>query len=236
MSNHVLSPQIADPFEPYLQVIRDKRRLQVLQVAQFAIILVLSVGLFLMAMRPPHVIVKDRMSGDAPVISSSSSAPALDERDARIFFINMLKLRYGWTSLTVQRDLQAYMGQCLSTQREPEAEHFEGTIALAAGQGRTQMRRLEAWVAEGIQNTLVLPEDLAATRCLAQEDGAWTCTTRGTVVTQRQLPPFLDPAPAKKMVFLATLFPVRHTLQTPYGLVLARLQHFDPPEVRGDEP
>lgn len=232
MKDPILDPRIADPFEPYLQVVRDKRRLQVLQVVQFAIILVLSVGIFLTAMRPPHVIVKDRVDGAAPIVSRLATAVPIQEQDARIFFINMLKLRYGWSSLTAQRDLQSYMGQCLSSQRAPEEVHFHEVVASDTGDSRPATRRLESWIIEGIQNTLILPEDLTAIRCLAQEDGAWVCTARGTIVTQRQIPPFLEPAPAKKMVFLATLFPVRHTIQTPYGLVLARLQHFDPPSER----
>lgn len=229
MTDRILDPSLADPFEPYRQVVRDKRRLQVLQVVQFAIMLVLAVGLFLTAMRPPHVIVKDRISGEAPAVSRMTVAPDISEQDARVFFINMLKLRYGWSSLTVQRDLQSYMSQCLSTQRRPEEEHFHELVSGADGGPRPHRRRLETWIVEGIHNTLVLPEDLAAIRCSAREDGAWVCTSPGSVITQRQIPPFLSPAPTRRMVFLATLFPVRHTIHTPYGLVVARLQNFDPP-------
>ncbi len=219
-----LNPLLADPFESQHQVYRDKARWQIACAVQAVMLALLAMAVVLLALRPPTVIIKDRVQGDAPVLSVGAVEPPITQADARVFFVNMLKLRVGWDSLTVSRDMQTYLGQCYRDQRMAEAMHMQELVPVGE-QGTEKQPRLTAWATALITNTLVLPEQFDDVQC-TKKDGIWHCSVQGSIVTQNLAPPFKSPAPKQEMAFVATLLEVRHTPGTPYGLIVGAMRQF----------
>lgn len=224
--NPPLDPRLADPFEVYHGVFVDKARWQWMSVTLVVANIVLVAALTLSSLRPPQVIIKDRIGGEAPKVMTMGSAPAISDVDARVFFLNMLKLRFGWDSLTVDRDMQAFLGQCFVDQRNLEVSHLQEVIDVDvdASPNAKRLPRMQAWITSGIKNTLLLPKDFDDVQCKRQ-DGAWHCYIEGSIVTSRMLPPFKEAAaPKSRLAFIATLLEVRHTMGTPSGLIVGAMR------------
>ena len=219
------SPLLADPFEVHRRVFIDKTRWQMVCAAQTLVILVMTVALVLLAVRPPAVIVKDRLHGEPAILKIAAEEPAIDEVDARIFFINMLKLRFSWDSLTVARDMRAYLDQCYRDQREVESIHLRELVEQQLGGSDDKIPRLAFWAKARIANTLVLPEHIDDVKCL-KKDTIWHCNVDGSIITQNLGVPFMQPPAAQKSTFVATLLEVPHTQGTPYGLIIGALRQF----------
>jgi hypothetical protein len=126
---HRLSHLVADPSDPYYNVHFDKRLAQFAAAVEFAVILVLVAVIVLQAQRPHDIIIKDRLFADAPVVTRAEHNPDRTAADARVFFINMLKLRHGWDSMTLLRDLDTFKSQCVADQREFEQRFLDEPIA-----------------------------------------------------------------------------------------------------------
>lgn len=220
-----LNPLLADPFENQHRVYRDKTRWQLFCAGLGVLSITLAACVVLLALRPPTVIIKDRLQGQAPELSVGAVEPAITAADARIFFINMLKLRFGWDSLTVSRDMQTFLGQCYRDQRHVEMAHLSEPVSADVGGDAQKLPRLSRWAEASISNTLVLPEQLESIRCL-KKDGIWHCHVQASVVTQSLTPPFRHPAPKQDLAFVATLLEVRHTPGTPYGLIVGAMRQF----------
>ena len=219
--DNTLDPEQFDPFEPYHAVFVDKKRLQWFLAGAMGLNTLLVLVLLIVAMRPVHVIVKDRITGAQPVLRQTAVAPAITATDARIFFVNMLKLRFGWDSEHLDRDMRTYLGQCLKEQRTRELAYLRQSVPHA-GQGHVS--RMQAWQAAQLHNTLVWPQEVDDTVCSPGPQGLWQCEITAQLVTQKSLPTS-EPQPPVSMTFLAALYPVHHTVHTPSGLVVDSLQH-----------
>lgn len=223
-----LDPRRADPFEAYHTVYRDKARLQWTVLGLVASQIILIFALVVVAMRPARVIIKDRIDGHLPQLSVTEAAPAVTQTDARWFFINMVRLRFGWDSLTVERDMRTYLGQCVAEQRALEMGHLQTLQASDAPTKQPPRSRLQGWVVANIQNTLVLPDDLEAVSCRAQ-NGLWHCYMQASIVTQSLGYPNTVRAPPARVAFLATLLEVPHTTGTLSGLVVGAMRQMPVP-------
>jgi hypothetical protein len=223
-----LNPLLADPFEAQHRVYQDKARWQLVCAGLGVLSAVLAVCVVLLALRPPTVIIKDRLQGQAPELRVGEVTPAITQADARIFFLNMLKLRFGWDSLTVSRDMEVFLGQCYRDQRQVEMGHLRELVATSEAADASKKPRLAAWAGASIANTLLLPEQLEDIKC-EKKDGIWHCSLQGSIVTQSLSPPFKQPAPKQDLAFVATLLEVRHTTGTPYGLIVGAMRQFSLP-------
>ncbi|HET6343395.1 MAG TPA: hypothetical protein VFH51_00630 [Myxococcota bacterium] len=216
-----LSPLALNPFEPYQQAQRSRRRWQVL-CGVLASVVAAQWGYIVM--RAERVIIKDRIHGAPPVVARAEADPPITVDDARGFFLNMLKLRHGWDSMTVIRDLDAYASQCISEQRAFERAYLGELVAPDAEAPEKKVPRKQHWVTAQIKNTLVLPDALDDVHCQAVQGGTWNCYVKATVVTQKLFPPYLPVPAQKRSAFVANLLPVRHTIDTPSGLVVGILR------------
>jgi hypothetical protein len=242
-----LSPFELDPFDGQRQAHRDKVRWMTCCAAAMGLNLILVAVVALLGLRPPFVIIKDRLAGEVPSVRSAAVDPPIELTDARLFFINMLKLRFGWDSLSVARDLQNFLGQCYRDQRQLEAVHLHALVddpladAQAAGDSDDdgdevpRVPRLQAWARAGIANTLLFSDNLEDIACV-KKGHAWHCHTQATVVTQQLSPPLLSPALQQTLAFVATFLEVRHTPKTPYGLVVGALRQLPAPGAAGEDP
>jgi hypothetical protein len=218
-----LDPLLADPFEVHRQIFLDKQNWQRVCAAQTLLLAILVVGLCMLAQRPPMVVVKDRVHGEPAVVRDALDSPPISVADARNFFINMLRLRFAWSSLTVERDLQQYLDQCYGEQRDAEAEHFSEASPTLPGQPGEAASRVQAWVDAEIDNRLLLPDSLEAIVC-SRKQAIWHCNLQGTILTQRLQPPLQVPPPQLRLDFVGSFLEVPHTVGTPYGLVVGALR------------
>lgn len=231
---HRLEPHIPDPFEVFHSVHRDKRLWQFIAATLLATTLSLVGMLAVVAARHPIVIVKDRLSGAPPIIVRGPATPEPTVTDAQVFFLNMLRLRYGWDSLTVERDMEAFRRQCHSGQRQFERRYLDEMVTSGDGvESSTQSERVPRkmhWVKSQIRNQLIGPAALEDIACQWTDEQIWHCHTRATVVTQKLFPPYLAKPPQRRAVYVASLLPVAHTIDTPYGLLVGAMRELPEPE------
>src|SRR4051812_49139680 len=100
---NLLSPKIGDPFEPYRIL---QTNLRIWQGFCCFLLVGLAGAWFWGSFgwsSPPIVITKDGVHGDPATGGRADGIPPVTVADARVFFLNMTKLRFGWDSLTVQR-------------------------------------------------------------------------------------------------------------------------------------
>ena len=223
--NQTLDPHAADPFDAYHAVFVDKRRLQKFLAAALALNVLTLLVLLAAVLRPAHVIVKDRIAGAPPILARAGVAPPINATDARVFFMHVLQLRFGWSSATVRRDMQTYLGQCLKEQRTRELDYLsEAAQQTPSETGPAPRTRLQAWEQAELSNTLIWPAELDDIVCSPQPQGLWRCEATAQIVTQGPQNAS-DETPPVRTTFLAALYPVRHTVHTPSGLVVGHLRH-----------
>lgn len=218
-----LSPHVADPFEVFYSAQRDRRIHQVVIALLLAWNVVLVGLLVVVLARRPDVIIKDRVFGEQPLVTRGQGDPPITATDARIFFINMLKLRYGWDSYTVGRDMDAFISQCYKPQRLLEKAYMTEMVAVGDDKP-TQKPRLQMWVEQNVKRILSLPEALEDVDCRPSKEQIWHCFVKGTLTQQRLSPPFLTNPPQTQLSFVASLLPVPHTTDNPYGLVVGAMR------------
>jgi hypothetical protein len=170
----------------------------------------------------------DRTTAAPVVVSTSGAEPEQTVTDVRNFFLQMVRLRYGWTSLTVERDLDEYLRQCYGEHRRLERARLEAPVE---GEGDATVPRLQSWIRAGIAQHLTLPDSLEEISCKTAE-GVWHCTMNANLLAQHLVPQAGEHPIAVPMTFVGTLLPVPHTPKTPYGLVVGALMEASR-EVRG---
>jgi hypothetical protein len=134
----------------------------------------------------------------------------------------MLKLRYGWDSLTVARDIETFQTNSYRTQRETDIKFFQERIPTGKNARETRSR-LETYVSDGVKNTVVFPEQIERIGCKRSSiEGMWQCKLRTTLITQSL---GLDGVPARQvpMLFAADIVETYHTITTPYGLMVKEM-------------
>jgi hypothetical protein len=202
----LLDPKLPDPFEPFVALRRSVRVWQATSGALIGLSGLLAAGLVLTALRPPTVIVKERASAEPVLVSTSAPPPEITVADARNFFINMIRLRYGWTSLTVQRDLEDYLKQCADDDEK--------------------IPRLQSWIRGGVANHLALPQTLDQVDCKTA-DGVWHCKMQASLIMEHLIPTPGERPVSRAVTFVATLLPVPHSPTTAYGLVVGAMREFE---------
>lgn len=219
-----LSPLAPDPFEYFSGVQREKSWWQRICLGLIFSHSALVLALVASALRPPQVIVKDRIMGAAPYLHQSGATPSITARDARYFFMQMIHLRYGWDSRTLHRDLKTYLGQCLQPQRARETSFFEARVG---GTKTTELSRIQSLIRQELQNKVVFSPDLDQIECAAKE-GVWHCMARIDIIESA-----LDPGSQKgrearrtSRLISASLLQVRHTVATPSGLIVGLMKDF----------
>ena len=218
----MLSPHHSDPFEPY-KVLQSNLRIWQFIAAGLIVCLAITWAWGTLGWsRPPIVITKDRLHGEPAVVSRGDSMPAVTEADARVFFLNMVQLRFGWDSLTVMRDMREFRKHCYKDHWAQEVKHFEDPIPSANEPHKTTPR-LQWWVQQGVRNHLALPKTLEDIFC-KEQDAMFHCKMDASVVTQSLLPVVEEDPVVQRMAFVGTLFQVPHQIETPYGLLVGALR------------
>jgi hypothetical protein len=219
-----------DPFEVHNYLQRANRRLQALVgilVVAFLVVTLYSLWLF---QRPPLVIVKDRISGEPPQVLTDVPDSPITVADARVFFINMLRLRYGWDSLTVARDLDEFDANCYTPQRIANNKQFRAQVPIDPKRPKETRSLIETYQADAVRNTVVMPERIERIGCKTDTDNprVWRCKLRSRIVTESLL---VDGGKAIRTVptlFSATLVSAgMHTMEIPYGLRVAEMSAID---------
>ena len=228
----ILDPRRPDPFEPYHAIHRSLRWWQ-WNSAALLVLTALSLGWgVLMASRPPVVIVKDRVHGEPATISLATHAPEVTIADARAFLVSMVRLRFGWDSLTVQRDMETFRRQCYRDHRVLEDEHLRDLVSVDAEHADAKIPRLHWWVQQSVRNTLVLPDSLDAIDCIDKED-MFHCTMQASLVTQSLLTKQAEQPAVQRMIFVGTFLRVPHRIETPYGLIVGALRALPADSMKG---
>lgn len=216
----ILDPRQPDPFEPFISIQRNLRWWQGFCAALLVLLAATLVWGMLMASRPPIVIVKDRAHGEPASVSVALGTPPITTADARTFFLQMSRLRFGWDSLTVQRDMAEFRKQCYRDHRELEERHLD---EIVEGEGGEKVTRLMWWVKNGIRNTLALPGSLDSIECKETEE-MFHCHMQVSMVTQHLMPAPDEKPVVQRMIVVGTLLRVPHRIETPYGLVVGALR------------
>lgn len=219
-----------DPFEVHNYLQRANRRLQVINGVLAVAFLVVSLYSLWLFQRPPLVIVKDRISGEPPQVLTDVTDSPITVADARVFFINMLRLRYGWDSLTVARDLDEFDANCYTPQRNANYKQFRAQIPIDPKRPQETRSLIETYQADAVRNTVVMPERIERIGCKQDTGNAhvWRCKLRSRIITESLL---VDGGKATRNVptlFSGTLVsPGVHTMAVPYGLRVAEMSAID---------
>jgi hypothetical protein len=221
-----LDSNLQDPFEPYHASVRANQRLSRLCFMQAGVIALLVLALvYGVALRPMRVIVKDRASAEMPMLSVTDAAPIITPMDARVFFVHMLQLRYGWDSAHVAAQFKDLLGLSAAPYRNVVTDYLSAPYQAdeqTADAPTSVCSRLEAWRQAREVHTLAFVGGLQDVDCRTQDDDLWHCRVRGAIKTENLAEPNRPQAPVR-VTFTGTLMPVPHTYQTPSGLVVQGL-------------
>jgi hypothetical protein len=193
----------------------------------------------LLAAKPPTTIVVDRCSELPPQVFTTAGAQPFAVQDARNFFINMVKLRYGWSSTTVGRDIGLLQTFSMEQQRIADDRYFSEEVEVPGAYHAKKTRMM--MLAEGsIQNHLVLPQNMDEVQCQNEpENLAWHCriklkllTEYGQVETGQAVKP---PEPTKETVLYVygTLMEGKRTVANSFGMMLGRMEGHEPADKEG---
>jgi hypothetical protein len=209
-----------------------------------AVVVFLAVALGVMAylnallsVKPPTTIVLDRRSDLPPQVFTTSEPPPFAIEDARNFFINMVKLRYGWSSTTVARDISEFQRFSLEQQRLADDRYFSESVEVPGDAYRAKKRRMAMLSEAGIQNQILLPSTMDQVACVHDADKtAWHCRMRIKQITEYtklsldQPPALREPSQERMMVVYGTLLEGKHTVANPFGMMVGRMEGHEPPD------
>lgn len=219
-----LNPNINDPFDPYCALVRSLRLWQGVCTALVVLLAVVMGWGMLSWSRPPVVITKSTvLGGEGAQVIATHKVPAVTVDDAKVFFWAMLRLRWEWDSLTVERDMLAFRRHCLSPQRMAEDQHLAELVPSSPEEGAEKISRLHWWITAKVRNNLVLPRSLDDIEC-QERDELFHCRLQTQLVTQSMLPAAGETPAMHRVTFLGTLVRVPHRIETPYGLAVAALR------------
>lgn len=220
-----LSHLIQNPLDPYSTAHADKEWWRLAWASSAFLNVVLAVVVSVVYLQRPRIVQPPQYPGDvARVLDTRENAP-IAEREAQLYFYNIIKLRYGWGSDIVHRSMEEYLGQCQPELRSLEEQGLEELIPVDPTVPRSPKKpRLAAWMEQHIDNTVIFPP-LDNIHCRkAKGYAVWNCYMEAPVVIQRLFPPFLQPPPQVPMIFVAKLQEVTRTVKAPAGLSVGALQ------------
>ncbi len=224
-----LSASKPDPSDPHNHIIFINLVLMGL-VAFFGACLVIGVIFFyLLAGKAPRTIILNHDSLEPPQVFVGTESHTFSKADARIFFINMVKLRYGWSSTTLARDTTALMGFSAEVQRTADSQYWSEIIEIP-GAPHIKKARLAAWTDMGIRQHLILPTSMEAILCESEPKAAtWGCAMRIKQVTD-----FLaGPGQEQEFVVFGTMLEATHSVANPYGMLLKHMKTSSVPSEGG---
>lgn len=234
----MLDASQADAFAPFYRAAAQARVWRRWTFGLAGLVALQAASLSVLALRPPWVIVHDRVEGRLPSVRQLQLRAPADVVGARLFFTQMVQLRYGWQSGTVRRDIEGFLLQCHPTHRRAQLQHLvqteDGAVMQPAPAGGrrdlapSRSSRLQQWERAGLTNRLVLPEHWDEVQCRARpQEAVWDCAMTASLLTT------LDDAlqseglggatSAQPVTFVGTFFEVPPTVQTPHGLLVAHL-------------
>lgn len=238
----MLDASQADAFAPFYRAAAQARVWRRWTFGLAFLVALQAAALSILALRPPWVIVHDRVEGRLPAVRQLQTRAPADVVGARLFFTQMVQLRYGWQSGTVRRDIEAFLLQCHPTHRRTQLQHLlqqnvaTGAVQAAALQSAARRRapapsppsRLQQWERAGLTNRLVLPEHWDEVQCRARPgEAVWDCAMTGSLLTTpddaMQSEQLGAVTSAQPVTFVGTFFEVPPTMQTPHGLLVAHL-------------
>jgi hypothetical protein len=223
-----LKAKAKDPFSSQQRVYRINWVLASLLGLQTVVMLGCIYVIVVLAIRPPTVVVKDHVNGCAPKVIEASTQSEITAMDAKVFLIDMLKLRFEWNSATVTESMRAYKQHSMKEHRDAMTEFLQDTIPVDPKYPEVKLPRLGVWVQSRIRRTLVLPETMdriECTRASADElEDAWHCRTKAQMITSPLFGSDQAAEPETVMV-VATFAELNRTYTShPHGLLIGAME------------
>jgi hypothetical protein len=234
-----LKAKAKDPFSSQQRVYRINWILASLLGVQTVVMLGCIYVIVVVAVRPPTVVVKDHVNGCAPKVVEASTQQEITAMDAKVFLIDMLKLRFQWNSATVTESMRAYKRNSMESHSNAMSDYLQEPIPVDPKYPEVKLPRLGVWVQSRIRRTLVLPETMDRIECTpTSADGledAWHCTTKAKMITSPLFGSDKVADPETVMV-VATFAELTRTYTShPHGLLIGTME-FSGPTRRAADP